>query len=96
MVIYRTDSGRIKVGDLWSKVKVTITLYSNILHNSLLISLPRISALLCPIKMKFGMSIRYALGRFAFEFDKENRLGNDVIVTSFDISPNNCMYLNFF
>ena len=34
------------------------------LHNSLLTSLPCISALLCLIKMKFGMSLRYTFGRF--------------------------------
>ena len=37
------------------------------LHNSLLISLLCISALLSLIKMKFGMSLRYNLGRFVFK-----------------------------
>ena len=32
--------------------------------------------------MKFNLSLRYALGRFVFEFDKV-RLDDDVIVTSF-------------
>ena len=36
------------------------------LHDSLLISLLCISALLCLIEKKFGMSIRYALGRLNF------------------------------
>ena len=48
----------------------------------LLNSLEKISALLCPIKMKFGMSLRYAFGKFAFEFH-EFRICDDVIVTLF-------------
>ena len=31
------------------------------------------------MKMKFGMSLRYALGGFVFEFHK-NRMNDDVIV----------------
>ena len=43
-------------------------------HTSLLTSLLLISAVLCPIKMKldFGMLLRYAFGRFAFESDKKS------------------------
>ena len=46
------------------------------LHNSLLTFLVWISALLW--KMKFKMSLRYALGRFVCKFHK-NQLGDDVI-----------------
>ena len=49
------------------------------LHNSLITSLLCISALLCPVIMKFGMSLRYTLGWFVVKFHK-NRLGDDVIV----------------
>ena len=65
------------------------------IHNSLLISLPCISALLCLIKMKFGISLWYTLGRFVFKFHKI-RIGDDVIMTSFKFSPNNCPYLKFY
>ena len=68
------------------------------LYNSLLTSLLCISALLCSIKMKIGrpMSLcRYTLGRFVFKFHK-NRIDDDVIVTSFTFSPNNCPYLKFY
>ena len=65
------------------------------LHNSLLISLPCISALLSLIKMKFVMSPRYTLGRFVFKFHK-NRIGDDVIMTPFKFSLNNCQYLKFY
>ena len=53
---------------------------SIILQYSLLTSLLWISTLLCPIKMKFDVSLRYV--RFTFEFDK-NQMGYDVAVTSF-------------
>ena len=39
-------------------------------YNSMLTSLPCISALLCLIKMKFGMSLWYTLVRFLFKFHK--------------------------
>ena len=39
--------------------------------------------------MKFNLSLRYAHGRFVFEFDKV-RMDDDVIVTSFNFSANNC------
>ena len=42
------------------------------------------STFLCPIKMKFRESLRYALGRFVFEFCK-SRMDDDVIVTSFKL-----------
>ena len=45
--------------------------------------------------MKFGMSLWYALGRFEFEFLK-NQMGIGIIVTSFKSSPNNCQYLKFY
>ena len=35
--------------------------------------------------MKVGMSLKYTLGRFVFKFHK-NRMGDDVIVTSFNLS----------
>ena len=53
---------------------------THFLHNSLLTSLFCISALLCLIKMKFGMSLRYTLGWLVFEFHK-NQMDDDVIVT---------------
>ena len=64
------------------------------LYNSLITSLLWISALLCRIIMKFSSSLRYALGRFVFEFDKI-WMGDDVIVTSFKFSANNCPYFKF-
>ena len=45
--------------------------------------------------MKFDISLRYALGSVAFEFD-ENRIDDDVIVTSFKFSPNYCTHLKFY
>ena len=36
MVAYRTDSDPNEIGDLWLKVKVTMTQYPFFLHNSLL------------------------------------------------------------
>ena len=41
------------------------------LHNTLLTSLLCISALLCLIEMKFGMSLRYNLGQFMFKFNRK-------------------------
>ena len=87
MVDSRTGSNPIEIGDLGSKVKVTVTL-NPFFHNSLFTSLPCISALLSLIEMKFDMSLRYTLGRFEFKFNK-TRMGDDVIVTSFKFSPNN-------
>ena len=40
-------------------------------------------------QMKFSMSLRYTLGRFVFKFHK-NQMSDDVIMTSFKFSPNNC------
>ena len=68
-----------------SKVKVTVTLYPFFLHNSLLYSLPCISALLCLITMNFSKSLTYTLGRFVFKFHK-NLMGDDLIMTSFKFS----------
>ena len=85
----------IEIGDLGSKVKVTVTLYPFFLHISLLTSLLCISALLCSIKMKFSMWLSYTLGPFVFQFHK-NRMGDDVIMTSIKFSPNNCSYLKFY
>ena len=65
------------------------------LYNSVLTSLFCISALLCSIKIKFGMWLRYTLCRFVFKFH-EIRMGDDVIMTSFKFSPNNCPYLKFY
>ena len=65
------------------------------LHNSLLTSLLCISAHLCSIKMKFDMLLRYTLGRFVFKFHKIP-MGDDVIMTSFKFSQNNCPYLIFY
>ena len=80
MVAYRTCSNPIEIGDLGSKVSDIISFF---LHNSLMISLLCFSALSCPIKMKFGMLLRYALSRLAIAFDK-NRMGDDIIMTSFN------------
>ena len=52
MIAYRTGSDPIETGNLWLKVKVTVTQYPFFLHNSLLTFLLWISALLSPIKMK--------------------------------------------
>ena len=82
MAAYNTDSNPVEIGDLGSKVKVTVTqgLYPFFLHNSLLTSLFCISALLCLIIMKFSlMSLRYS-----------------VIMTLFMFSPNNCLYQDFY
>ena len=65
------------------------------LHNSLLTSLPCNSALLCLIKMKFRMSLRYTLGHLALKFHKI-RMGDHVIMTSFKFNPNNWSYLKFY
>ena len=47
------------------------------------------------MKLKFGMLLKNALGRFTFKFH-EIRTNDDVIVTSFKSSPNNCPYLKFY
>ena len=60
MVAYNTGSDPIEIGDLGSKVKVTVTQYQFLLHNSLLTSLLYNSAFLCLIKLKFGMPLTYA------------------------------------
>ena len=54
-------------------------------------------ALLCLIKMKYYMSLRYAFGRFVFKFHK-NWMCDDYIVTSFKVSldKDNCPYLKFY
>ena len=41
--------------------------------------------------MKFGILLRNALGRYVFRFHK-NRMGDEVIVTSFNIYLNYCPY----
>ena len=95
MVAYRTSWNPIAIGDPMSKVKVTVTKYPFFLHNSLLTTLLCFSALLCLIEMKFGISLKYAFGRFMFESHK-NQIDDDVIVTSFKFSPNNSPYLEFY
>ena len=47
------------------------------------------------IKMKFGMLLRYTLSRFVFTFHKI-RMVDDVNMTSFKFSTNNCPYLKFY
>ena len=80
MVAYNTGSVTIEIGDLGSKVKVTVTQYPFFLYNSLLTSLLMyMSALLQLIELKFGMPLRYALHRSVFEFHK-NQVDDDVIV----------------
>ena len=88
MDAYRTGSDFIEIGDLGSKVKVTVTYYPFFLYNSLLASLLWISAFLCLIKMNFSMLQTYTLGILAFKFEK-CQMDDDVIVTSFEFSPNN-------
>ena len=41
------------------------------------------------------MLLRYTHGRFVYKFHK-NRMGNDIIVTSFKSSPNNCPHFKFY
>ena len=94
MDAYRTGSDLIEIGDLGSKVKASVTYYP-FLHNSLLASLLWISPFLCLIKMKFSLSLRYALGRFVFEFHKI-QMGDDVIMTSFKFSANNYPYFKIY
>ena len=65
------------------------------LHSSLLTSLLSTSALLWSIKMKLIFSLRYALGRFVYEFDKI-RMDDVVIGMSFNFSANNCPYFKFY
>ena len=81
----------IEIGDIWSRSHYTVTKYLFFLYNTLLTSLLWISALLCLIKMKFGMPLWYALGRFRFEFHK-NQKGDYFIVTSSKFSSNHCPY----
>ena len=58
----------------------TVTQYPfSSLPISLLTLLLWISALLCPIKMQFDMSVKYALGWFQFEFDKKNQMAHGFI-----------------
>ena len=80
MVAYRIGSDPIEIGDLGSKVKVTVTQIPFLIHNSLFTFLLCFSALLLLIKKKFGMPLRYALGRLAIDFHK-NQIGDDVILT---------------
>ena len=56
-VAQHIGSDLIEIGDLGSKVKVTVAQYPFFLHNSLLTSLLYISALICLIKLKFGMPL---------------------------------------
>ena len=44
------------------------------------------------IKIRFGVSLKYTFGRFVFKFHKY-RMGDDVNVTSFKFTTNNCQYL---
>ena len=91
MIAYNTGSDPIEIGDLGLKVKVTVTQYPCFLHKSLLIYLLYISALLCLIKLKFGMPLRYALcGYMYLNFIKKNQTGDDVMVMSFKFSPYKC------
>ena len=48
-----------------------------------------ITALICPVNMKFVMLLNYVLSTFVFEFHKNLM----VIVTSFTCSQINCLYL---
>ena len=95
MVANGTSSYPIEIGDLWTKVKSQWRNIHFFLPNSLLTLLLWISPLLRPIKMEFGRFLRYAFGRFMFEFDK-NPTNDDVIVTSFKFSPYKCQYFQFY
>ena len=75
----------IEIGEHGSKVKVTVTQYP-FFYNSLSTSLLYISALLCLIKLKFGMSLRYALWRFVLEFQKNRMDYVSFLQTFFNIS----------
>ena len=95
MVELHNGPDTIEIGDIWLKVKVTLTQYQFLLHSSLLTFLLWIEAFLCPIKMKFYEPLTYVLGKFAFEFHK-NRIGDEVIVTSFKFTQTNYHYLKFY
>ena len=94
-VAYCIDSDPIEIGELRSKLKVTVTQYSSFLHNYLFTLLLYISFLLCLIELKFGMLLRYALYRFVVEFHK-NQMGDDVMATSFKFSLYKCPYFKFY
>ena len=79
----------------WVKGQDHSDVISIFLDNSLLTSILCISAPLGRIEMKFGMSLRYTLCRFEFKFHK-NRMGDDVIVTSFKLSQSNYQYFKFY
>ena len=79
----------------WDKGQGHSESISIFLHNYLLTSLLFISALIYLIKLKFSMPLRYAICRSVVELHK-NQLGDDVMVTSFKFSPNNCPYLKFY
>ena len=95
MATYHTGSDPIEIGDLGSKVKVkvTVTQYPFFHYNSLLTSLT--VYLSCLNKMKFSMPLGYALCRFVVEFH-ENQMGNDVMVTSFILSPYKYPYFKLY
>ena len=95
MVAYNTGSDPIEIGDLGSKVKVTVAQYPFFLLNSLLTSLQYISALLCLLTLKFSMPLRYILCRFVVEFHI-NQICDDVMVTSFKFSLYKCPHFKFF
>ena len=77
-VAYSSCLNPIEIGDLGSKVKVTVTQYPVFLQNSLLNFLIYISAFLCLIKLNFGIPHTYALCIIVCEFDW-NQIGDDVI-----------------
>ena len=68
MVAYCTGSDPIEIGDIWLKVKIKVTQYPIFLHISWLNSLLWISLFFYPMKVKFGMLFKYAIGRFTFHF----------------------------
>ena len=71
---YCTGSDSIEIGDLGSKVKVTVTQYPFffiILYQQIPMY---ISALVCLIILKFGMPLKYALCISLIEFHK-NQMG---------------------
>ena len=80
-----TENARVKQEAWWSKTTENTSAKGKdrgkdrwgvllFFHDSLLTFLLKISALWCPIKIKFGMSLRYVLGRVVFELYKSNGL----------------------
>ena len=79
----------------WVKVQGLSDSICMFFSSYLLSSLPHISDLLCLIKLKFSMPLRYVLCRSVVEFDK-NQMCDDVMLTSFKFSPYKFPYFKFY